>query len=76
MFYVLTIQRFMDGSAEARSIFSYNTEDDARAVFFSTMASSIANQNMKQVICMILNDVGSTTKYERWERSLEESEPI
>lgn len=72
MFYVLTIQRFMDESAEARTLFGYNTEDEAKAVLFSTMASSMANQNMKQVICMVLNEIGATTKYERWGRVEEE----
>ena len=74
MFYVLTIQRFMDDSAEAKSIFNYNTENEAKAVLFSTMASSMANEKIKQVICMVLNDVGATTKYERWERMVEEKE--
>ena len=74
MFYVLTIQRFMNENSEAKSIFSYNTEDEAKAVLFSTMASSMANENIKQVICMVLNDVGATTKYERWERMIEEKE--
>ena len=74
MFYVLTIQRFMDDSAEARSLFGYNTENEAKAVLFSTMASSMANENIKQVICMVLNEVGATTKYERWNRIEEEVE--
>ena len=74
MFYVLTIQRFMDDSAEARSLFGYKTENEAKAVLFSTMASSMSNENIKQVICMVLNDVGATTKYERWNRVVEETE--
>jgi hypothetical protein len=76
MFYVLTIQKFMDESAEAKSIFDYSTEDEAKAVLFSTMASSMVNQNMKQVICMMLNEIGVTTKYERWSRVAEVPERV
>ena len=69
MFYLVTIQNFEDASPSAKTIFEYDSKDTATITLFSTMASSMANENIKSVICLIMNEYGSTIKYERWERN-------
>lgn len=71
MFYLVTIQNFVDASPSAKTIFEYDSKDTATSTLFSTMASSMANENIKSVICLIMNEYGSTIKYERWTRSPE-----
>ena len=66
MFLVIIIQKFKDGSPTAKSLFDYATKDQAFSVLYSTMASSMANDNISDVICMILNENGGSIKYERW----------
>ena len=69
MFYVVTIQNFVDASPSAKAIFEYSDKDTATSTLFSTMASSMANNNISSVVCLIMNEYGSTIKYERWERN-------
>lgn len=76
MFYVVTIQNFEDATPSAKAIFEYDSKDTATSTLFSTMASSMANENIKSVICLIMNEYGSTIKYERWERSPETTEEV
>lgn len=68
MFYIVLIQKFMDGSPSAKALFEYDSKDTATSALFSTMASSMANNNIKSVLCMIIDDNGWTIKYEKWDR--------
>lgn len=74
MFFVVIIQHFIDGSPTAKAIFEHENQDTATSTLYSTMASSMANENILSVVCLIMNESGSTIKYERWERPKEETE--
>lgn len=76
MFYIVTIQEFVDETPTAKAIFEYDNKDTATATLFSTMASSMANDNIASVVCLIMDEYGSTIKYERWERPTEDSEGL
>ena len=76
MFYVVLIQTFMDETPSAKAIYEYEDKDTATSTLFSTMASSMANNNISTVVCLILNEYGSAIKYERWERNPVESTDI
>ena len=71
MFFMVLIQAFEDGSPTAKALFEYETMDAAKSALFSTMASSMANENIKSVLCEIINDRGGVLKYEIWERNPE-----
>ena len=71
MFYMLLIQTFEDETPAAKALFDYPDMDAAKAALFSTMASSMANENIKTVMCEIINEAGSVLKHERWERNPE-----
>lgn len=67
-YYFVTIQTFVDGSPTAKAIYDYSDYDTALSALFSTMVSSMANTNIKHVMCLIMNDGGQSIKYEQWDR--------
>ena len=68
-FYLVTVQKFKDGSASAKSLFEYATKDEALIAYYNTLASSLSNANIASVLCSILNDYGNCEIKEYWERS-------
>lgn len=76
MLYMILIQTFEDETPTAKALFDYPDMDAAKAALFSTMASSMANDNIKTVVCEIINDRGGVLKHERWEREPEEAPTI
>lgn len=68
MCYLVIIQKFNNETPEAKSIFGYESVDSAKAALYSTMASSIANENVSTAICDILDNDGLIIKYEKWVR--------
>lgn len=71
MFYLATFQRFLDGTPTAASLLGYNTQDAATIALYSTMASSMDNNNISSIMCMIINENGIVVRVERWERTPE-----
>ena len=69
MFYIVLIQTFEDATPTAKALFEYETMDAAKSALFSTMASSMANENIASVMCEIINEAGGVLKHERWERN-------
>lgn len=68
-FYLVTVQKFKDGSVSAKSLFEYATKDEALVAYYNTLASSLSNANIASVLCSILNDYGNCEIKEYWERS-------
>lgn len=68
MYYVIEIQRNNEGQ-ESKGMYSYETLDEAKAVFHTKMASGITagrQGNLKYVMNLILNEYGNTEMVERW----------
>lgn len=76
MFYMVLIQTFRDATPTAKALFDYADMDSAKAALFSTMASSMANENIASVMCEIINDRGGVLKHEIWERPTEDPEGL
>lgn len=77
MFYEIEIQRNME-DVESKGMYSYETLDEAKAVFHTKMASGITagrQGNLKYVMNLIINDVGNTEVVERWIAPEPEPEP-
>lgn len=70
MLFMIIIQKFLDETPTVKALYEYNTLDEAKSALYSTMASSMANDNIKSVLCEIINDIGGVVKHERWERNL------
>ena len=69
MFYIVLIQTFEDATPTAKALFEYANMDEAKTALFSTMFSSMSNDNIKSVMCEIINEAGGVLKHERWERN-------
>lgn len=64
---LITIQNLNDGTT-ARSLLAYEDGNSAVSAFYSTMASSVANDNVIKVTCIIMTDEGLIIRTEHWER--------
>lgn len=68
MYYEIEIQRNME-DVESKGMYSYETLDEAKAVFHTKMASGITagrQGSLKFVMNMVINDYGNTEVVERW----------
>ena len=68
MFYEIEIQRNKD-NVESKGMYSYNTRDEAIAVFHTKMASGITAGragNLNYVLTMVINEAGTTVALETW----------
>lgn len=74
MYFMIIIQKFRDETPTAKALFEYSDMKDAKAALFSTMASSMANDNIATVMCEIINESGGVLKHEFWERNPEFTE--
>lgn len=74
-YYLTIIQRFVDGSPEAKALFEYGTLNDAVVAFYNNMSSSAANENIASVTCVILNGYGLTERKDYWARPIPEPDP-
>ena len=76
-YYEIEIQRNME-DVESKGMYSYETLDEAKAVFHTKMASGITagrQGNLKYVMNLIVNDLGNTEVVERWVAPAPEPEP-
>lgn len=75
-YYVIEIQRDKEG-VESKGMYSYNTRDEAVAVFHQKMASGITagtQGNLSYVLNMVINEYGNTEMMERWTTPVEPEE--
>lgn len=68
MNYLVVAQNFINGDPEARSLFAYDTLNEAQIAFHSNLASARSNENISSVLCMVLLKNGVVNKQEYWER--------
>lgn len=58
-FYVITIQNFLDPEVpSAKSIFEYETRNEAYAAYFYNLSSSVSNPEIDSVYCEMINKHG------------------
>lgn len=77
MFYEIEIQRNTEGQ-ESKGMYSYQTRDEAIAVFHQKMASGITagrQGNLTYVLNMVINESGNTIALETWLAPAPEPEP-
>lgn len=67
MYYLIEITTTGDGVAKA--IWDKNTLDDAYMQLHQTFASAMANQNVQNCMCMVIDNKGVTMRHEYWERT-------
>ena len=67
-YYLVTVQKFSNGTETAKSMFEYSTLDAALIAYYNTLASSLSDPNVSSVLCNILNDAGNSEIKQYWIR--------
>ena len=66
MYYLIHVERFNDGHAEARSLFAYETFDEALSQMYGHQKAGIDTENVAMAMNGILTDGGVVMRMERW----------
>lgn len=69
MYYLIEISTTKDGIAKA--IWDKDTLDLAYMQLHQTLASAMANENVSNCMCMVIDGHGATMRHEYWERTAE-----
>lgn len=67
---LLTIQAV--NGEKIRSFLNYPNSNDALSAFHYTMSSAIANAEVSEVVCALINDKGKVCKLDSYIRPVEE----
>lgn len=67
---LLTIEELKDGTF-ARSFLNYASGDAALTALYSSMASAVANVNVKKCVVELITDDGRVEKCERYIKPIE-----
>ena len=76
------METFKDSEAIASQVYKHEDDDifnalrAAESQLYQTMASAIANDNVKSVTCDIVNEKGDMVKFDSWAAKEEEPEPV
>lgn len=65
---LITIQTLKTGEV-ARSFMTYETLEDAVGALYQTLASSVIDNKVSDVLTIIMNDQGRIMKQDGWKRS-------
>lgn len=65
-YYVVSMQR--TGDASPASIFGYNTLEEARSAYHTTLASNYVSEVLDAFCVMLINEHGGVEAKEFWER--------
>ena len=74
-YYVILAKKYNDGTADKKSIYVYQTIDEAVASFHSQLGGAVGASTIDSILCLVINSVGGTIRSEYWqaEETTEES---
>lgn len=74
-YYVILAKKYNDGTADKKSIYVYQTIDEAVASFHSQLGGAVGASTIDSVLCLVINSVGGVLRSEYWkaEETAEES---
>lgn len=77
-YYLIEITTYVDGTADAKGIYSYDSETDAVANFHSKMGGAMKNANYASELVQVISGSGKVIKpAEYWVRPIEVTpEPV
>lgn len=73
-FYLVEVTKYVDGTADAKAIYTYDTETEAIANFHSKMGGAMKNANYAFEMLHVISDYGVVVKTEYFERAVETPE--
>lgn len=71
-YYIVLVKKYNDGTATKKSIYSYDTLDEAVASFHSQLAGTVGADTIDSVLCQVVNSVGGTVRSEYWKAEAKE----
>lgn len=74
-YYVILVKKYNDGTADKKSLYVYQTLDEAVASFHSQLGGAVGASTIDSILCLVVNSVGGTIRSEYWqaEKTTEES---
>lgn len=65
-YYVILIKKYNDGTADKKSLYVYETLDEAVASFHSQLGGAVGASTVSSILCQVVNSVGGTIRSEYW----------
>lgn len=74
-YYVILVKKYNNGEADKKSIYVYQTIDEAVASFHSQLGGAVGASMIDAILCLVINSVGGILRSEYWkaEETAEES---
>ena len=73
MFYLVEITTYLNGTPDAKGIYSYNTRDEAVAAYHNKMSGAMRNENYGTELLTVFAENGATVLSDYWVRTVEPS---
>lgn len=65
-YYVILVKKYNDGTADKKSLYVYETLDEAVASFHSQLGGAVGASTVESILCQVVNSVGGTLRSEYW----------
>lgn len=65
-YYVILAKKYNNGTADKKSIYVYQTIDEAVASFHSQLGGAVGASTVDSILCQVINSVGGTIRSEYW----------
>lgn len=70
-YYLLEITNYVDGTAESKGVYTYDSKDLAIANFHSKMGGAMKNENyLSELVCVYASE-GQSVKREYYEKAID-----
>ena len=73
-YYVLLIIDYNDGTSSTKSVYSYETENEAVSKFHSSLGGYMAKDNVSHILCLAVNSEGGIYRNEAYTATVEETD--
>lgn len=73
-YYVIEVTKYADGTADSKSIYTYDSEVEAVATFHQKMGGAMKNANYAFELVQVINDYGVVIESKYFERKTETEE--
>lgn len=70
-YYVIEVAKYADGTADSKSIYTYDDEGEAVATFYKKMGGAMMNKNYAFELVQVINDYGVVIESKYFERRVE-----
>ena len=70
-YYVIEVTKYADGTADSKSIYTYDDEVSAVATFHQKMGGAMKNANYAFELVQVINDYGVVIESKYFERKTE-----